>query len=86
MPTHKIAITLPDVILERVDQWAAKFNQSRSHFIAEQIEKQLRELEDAEVTQLYNTAYQGDADLMANKALADDMAQLAPETDGENEW
>ena len=56
MPTRKIAITLPDVLLQGVDQWAAKFNQSRSHFIAAQIKKQLRELEDAEVTQLYNTA------------------------------
>ena len=46
--TSKIAITMPEPLLERVNQWSEKLAQSRSQFIAEQMEKRLQELEEEE--------------------------------------
>ena len=86
MPAHKIAITIPRAVLARLDQWAARKNQSRSRFITEQLEKRLQELEDEEVTQLYDDAYRDAQALRENQTLVADMRQFAPRDDGDEAW
>ncbi len=81
MSLSKIAITIPPAVLARLDQWAARKNQSRSRFITEQLEKRLQELEDEDVTRLYDEAYQDDRSLQENRKLVKEMGQLAPRDD-----
>jgi metal-responsive CopG/Arc/MetJ family transcriptional regulator len=83
---RKIAITIPDALLERLDRRAARRNQSRSRFIAEQLAKRLQELEDEEVTRLYDEAYQDEHALRENQQLAEDMGHLRPRDDGDEAW
>jgi metal-responsive CopG/Arc/MetJ family transcriptional regulator len=54
MPTQKVALTMPPHFLKRLDSWAKKAGKSRSRFIVEEMDKRLIELEDEEITQLYN--------------------------------
>ena len=86
MPLTKIAITIPPTVLARLDQWAVRKNQSRSRFIAEQLEKRLQELEDEDVTRLYDNAYQDERSLQENQKLAQEMGQLTPRDDGDEGW
>ncbi|ETW96452.1 MAG: hypothetical protein ETSY1_26550 [Candidatus Entotheonella factor] len=86
MPLPKIAITISPAVLERLDQWAARKNQSRSRFIAEQLEKRLQELEDEAVTRLYNEVYGDEAALQENQKLTREMGRLAPRDDGDEVW
>lgn len=44
----------------------------------EQVEKRLQDLEDEEVTRLYNKAYADRQWVEENRALAEDMLRLAP--------
>jgi metal-responsive CopG/Arc/MetJ family transcriptional regulator len=83
---HKIAITISPTILARLDHWAARKKQSRSRFIAEQLETRLQEIEDEEVTRCYNEAYQDEQVLLENQKLAEDMGQLVPYDDGDEAW
>ena len=78
MSASRIAITLPPDLLQSVDRWTHKLAISRSRFIAEQIAHRLRELEDAEVTRLYNEAYQEEQSRIQNSQLAEDLLQLTP--------
>ena len=78
MAASRIAITLPPDLLQCVDRWTRKLDISRSRFIAEQIAHRLRELEDAEVTRLYNEAYQEEQSRIQNSQLAEDLLQLTP--------
>jgi predicted DNA-binding protein len=85
LPLHKIAITISPAILARLDQWAARKHQSRSRFIAEQLERRLQELEDENVTRLYDDTYQAEGALQENRELTKDMGQIAPRDDDGNE-
>lgn len=86
MATSKIAITIPEPLLERVNQWSEKLAQSRSQFIAEQIEKRLQELEEEEVLRAYNQAYEDEQTLENNRALAEELLQSAPQADEDEAW
>ena len=86
MSLHKIAITIPPAILARLDQWAARKQQSRSRFIAEQLERRLQELDDEDVTRLYNEAYQDERVLRENQKLAEDLGHLVPQDGGDEVW
>ena len=86
MATRKIAITVPPSILERIDGWAERLKKSRSRFIVEQVEKRLQELEDEEITALYDEAYKDNRTLEENRNLADEMLQLAPKEYKDNKW
>lgn len=86
MATHKIAITLPADTLRHVDRWAKKLKKSRSRLIAEQVEERLRQLEEAEVTRLYDETYQQEQALTENRALAEEMLDLAPESERKEKW
>lgn len=86
LATSKIAITIPEPLLERVNQWSEKLAQSRSQFIAEQIEKRLQELEEEEVLRAYNQAYEDEQTLENNRALAEELLQSAPQADEDEAW
>ncbi len=86
MATSKIAITMPEPLLERVNQWSEKLAQSRSQFIAEQMEKRLQELEEEEVLRAYNQAYEDEQTLTENRALAEELLQSAPQADEDEAW
>ncbi len=86
MSLHKIAITIPPDVLTRLDRWAAHKKQSRSRFIAEQLEKRLQELEDEEVTRLYNEAYRDATSLQENQRFVEEIEQLTPKDDRDEGW
>ena len=83
---QKIAITIAPDTLKRIDNWAEKLRQSRSQFILEQIEKQLCNLEDEEVTRRYDEVYQSAEAVEENRMLAEEMQRLAPGYDGDEKW
>ncbi|ETX08761.1 MAG: hypothetical protein ETSY2_03480 [Candidatus Entotheonella gemina] len=86
MSRHKIVITISSDVLAHLDQWAARKNQSRSCFITGQLERRLQELEDENVTQLYDEAYRDERSLQDNQKLTREMGQLAPRDNGDEGW
>ena len=86
MAVRKIAITVPPTTLQRIDGWAEKLKISRSQFIVDQVEKQLEDLEDEEVTRLYNEAYSDEQAAEENRALAEEMLRLSSEIDRDEKW
>jgi metal-responsive CopG/Arc/MetJ family transcriptional regulator len=84
--TQKIAITVPPVFLIKLDSRAKKAGKSRSRFIVEEMDKRIIELEDEEITKLYNKAY-GDAEEIAkNRELAEEMFTASAVHEEEDKW
>ena len=76
MSTQKVAITVPPLFLKRLDSWAKKARKSRSRFIVEEMDKRLVELEDEEITRLYNRTF-SDAEIGAkDRELAEEMVEI----------
>jgi metal-responsive CopG/Arc/MetJ family transcriptional regulator len=73
MTTQKIAITVPPIFLMELDSWAKKSGKSRSRFIVEEMSKRLMELEDEDITKLYNQAYGNPEDSAEGSDLAEEM-------------
>jgi len=86
MGTQKIAITVPPVFLTKLDSWAKKAGKSRSRFIVEEMNKRLMELEDEEITQLYNKAYGNPEDSAKSSDLAEEMLTAAAVHEEEDKW
>ena len=77
MSTQKVAITVPPLFLKRLDSWAKKARKSRSRFIVEEMDKRLEELEDEEITRLYNRTC-SDAETGAkDRELAEEMFDIS---------
>jgi metal-responsive CopG/Arc/MetJ family transcriptional regulator len=86
MSTEKIAITVPPNFLIKVDSWAKKTGKSRSRFIVEEMDKRLAELEDEEITRLYNKVY-GDSEAgVRNSELAEEMLAASAVHEEEDKW
>lgn len=86
MATQKIAITVPHFFLKRLDEWAKKRGRSRSRFIVEQMDKRLREIEDEEITTIYDKAY-GESDIAAqDSSLAEEMLNMSAIHQEEEKW
>ena len=86
MSTEKIAITVPPSLLGKLDSWAKKFGKSRSRFIVDEMDKRLIELEDEEVTRIYNKAY-GDPEASASsRDLAEEMFAAGAIHEEEDKW
>ena len=86
MSTQKIAITVPPVFLEKLDSWARKTRKSRSRFIVEEMVKRLGELEDDEITRLYNQAYSDPEDRSKDSELAEAMFAVSAVHEMEDKW
>ena len=86
MSTQKIAITVPPVFLTKLDSWAKKTGKSRSRFIVEELDKRLMELEDEEITRLYDKAYGDPADRIESSELAEEMLAASAVHEEEDKW
>jgi predicted DNA-binding protein len=86
MATQKIAITVPSVFLERLNQWAKKMGRSRSRFIVEEMDERLRELEDEEVTRIYNETYSDPEIAAQDRQLAEEMLNISAIHEVEEKW
>ena len=86
MPAQKVAITVPPVFLKKLDSWAKKTGKSRSRFIVEEMDARLIELEDKEITKLYNHAYSDMESSAKCKALAEEMFESSGVHEMENKW
>ncbi|CAB1081618.1 hypothetical protein D1AOALGA4SA_9265 [Olavius algarvensis Delta 1 endosymbiont] len=86
MTTQKIAITVPPVFLTKLDSWAKKTGKSRSRFIVEEMNKRLMELEDEEITKLYNKTYGNPEDGAKGIDLAEEMFKAGAVHDEEDKW
>ena len=76
MPTQKVAITVPPFFLKRLDSWAKKARKSRSRFIVEEMDKRLIELEDEEITRLYNRTYSDPEIGAKDRELVEEMFNI----------
>ncbi len=70
----------------KLDSWAKKSGKSRSRFIVEEMDKRLLELEDEEVTRLYNEAYGNSEDSNKSVELAEEMLSASAVPDEEDKW
>lgn len=86
MSTQKIAITVPPPFLTKLDSWAKKLGKSRSRFIVEELDKRLMELEDEEITRLYNQAYSDPKAISKDSELAEEMLAAGAVHEEENKW
>jgi metal-responsive CopG/Arc/MetJ family transcriptional regulator len=86
MSSQKIAISVPPGFVERVDKWSAKTGKSRSRFIVEAVDKNLREIEDEEITRAYNEAYGQPEIADQDKRLAEEMLSISAVHDEEEKW
>ena len=86
MSTQKIAITVPPVFLTKLDSWAQKTGKSRSRFIVEELDKRLVELEDEEITRLYDQTYGDPENKIKNIDLAEEMLQAGAVHNAEDKW
>jgi predicted DNA-binding protein len=86
MSTQKIAITVPPVFLDKLDSWAKKTGKSRSRFIVEEMEKRIMELEDKEITRLYNNAYGERKGKTSVSELAEELFAASAVHEEEDEW
>jgi metal-responsive CopG/Arc/MetJ family transcriptional regulator len=86
MSTQKIAITVPLDFLKKLDSWAKKSGKSRSRFIVEEMNKKINDLEDEEITKLYNRAYGDPKEIARNRELAEERFAAGAVHDEEDEW
>ena len=86
MSTQKIAITVPPVFLKKLDSWVQKTGKSRSRFIVEELDKRLVELEDEEITRLYDKTYGDPENKIKNIELAEEMLKAGAVYKAEDKW
>ena len=86
MSTDKIAITVPPNFLVMLDSWAKKTGKSRSRFIVEEMDKRLTELEDEEITKLYNKAYGETEAGTGTSELAEEIFAASAVHEEEDKW
>lgn len=86
MATQKIAITVPPVFLKKLDEWSKKMGRTRSRFIVEELEKRLKELEDDEITRMYDEAYGDPRIADKDSQLAEELLGVSAILEEEEQW
>jgi metal-responsive CopG/Arc/MetJ family transcriptional regulator len=87
MNAQKVAITVPPTFLEWLDKWAKKKGKSRSRFIVEEMTIRLKNLEDKDITRLYDEVYSDPEIAAQNKELAEDMLYISANLENlEEKW
>ena len=77
MTAKMVEITVPPVFLNFLDKLSKRKGKSRSRFIVEEMAIRLKDLEDKEITRLYDEAY-SDPELAArDKELAEEMLRIS---------
>jgi metal-responsive CopG/Arc/MetJ family transcriptional regulator len=77
MTMKKIAISLPEPVLERVDRLAASRGESRSHLIATVLDRVARAKRDRDVTAQID-ALLDDEMIVEQKVTADEFLRISP--------
>ncbi len=86
MPVQKIAISIPQRFLKKLDETVHKMGKSRSRFIVETLEHRLKVIEEEEITRKYNEVC-GDPDVSDyDHNLAEDMLRMASVGEAEEKW
>ena len=78
MAMKKIAISLPEPVLERVDRLAASRGESRSHLIATVLDRVARAKRDRDVTTQIDVLLADRTLAAEQKATADEFLQMSP--------
>ena len=78
MAMKKIAISLPEPVLERVDRLAASRGESRSHLIATVLDRVARAKRDRDVTTQIDAPLADRTLAAEQKATADEFLQMSP--------
>jgi metal-responsive CopG/Arc/MetJ family transcriptional regulator len=78
MAMKKIAISLPEPVLERVDKLAASRGESRSHLIATVLDRVARAKRDRDVTTRIDELLADRTLAAEQKATADEFVQMSP--------
>ena len=86
MSTQKIAITVPPSFLIKLDSWAKKVGKSRSRFIVEEMDQRIAQLEDKEITKLYDKTYGDPEEMAKDKELAEEMLAASAVHEEADKW
>jgi metal-responsive CopG/Arc/MetJ family transcriptional regulator len=78
MAVKKIAISLPEVVLEQVDRLAASRGASRSHLIATLLDRVARAKRDRDVTAEIDALLADQTIAAEQKATADEFFRMSP--------
>jgi metal-responsive CopG/Arc/MetJ family transcriptional regulator len=78
MAMKKIAISLPEVVLEQVDRLAASRGESRSHLIATVLDRVARAKHDRDVTTQIDALLADDRIAAEQKSTADEFLRMSP--------
>jgi metal-responsive CopG/Arc/MetJ family transcriptional regulator len=82
MAMKKIAITLPEPVLETVDRLAASRGESRSHLIATVLERVAQVKRDRDITAQIDALFTDPAIANEQKAAADEFLRISPRRRG----
>ncbi len=78
MAMKKIAISLPEPVLERVDELAASRGESRSHLIATVLDRVARAKRDRDITARIDTLLADGTIAAEQKATANEFLRMSP--------
>jgi metal-responsive CopG/Arc/MetJ family transcriptional regulator len=78
MAMKKIAISLPEVVLEQVDRLAASRGAFRSHLIATVLDRVARAKHDRDVTTQIDALLADDRVAAEQKSTADEFLRMSP--------
>lgn len=78
MAMKKIAISLPEPVLEQVDKLAASRGESRSHLIATVLDRVARAKRDRDITAQIDALLADGTMAAEQKATADEFLQMSP--------
>ncbi len=77
MPMKKVAISLPEGVLETVDEMAARRGMSRSHVIATILSKLARAKHDRDITARIDALLDDETIRVEQKNAADEFLQMS---------
>jgi metal-responsive CopG/Arc/MetJ family transcriptional regulator len=78
MAMKKIAISLPEPVLERVDKLAASRGESRSHLIATVLDRVARAKHDHDITAQIDALFTDEKIAAEQKATSKDFLRISP--------
>ena len=78
MAMKKIAISLPEPVLERVDKLAASRGESRSHLIATVLDRVARAKHDHDITAQIDALFTDEKIAAEQKAISKDFLRMSP--------
>lgn len=78
MPMKKVAISLPEPVLEAVDRLAIRRGESRSHLIATILSRVARAKRDRDITAQIDALFADESITTEQKRTADEFLRMSP--------